>query len=128
MREIKFRGKRKDNEEWVYGYLFKIWDECYILWGTTNGVPNMVEVIPKTIGQYTGLKDKNGKEIYEGDIIQYEDIKKGVVEYSEKYAQFILKETGIIVDECEALGEFNIKVFEVLGNIYNNPELLEEKR
>ena len=76
--------------------------------------------------QYTGLHDKNGKEIYEGDIIQYGDIHKGIVEYSEKYAQFILKETDNISDEYEALGEFNIIVFEVIGNIYDNKELLNE--
>lgn len=64
MREYKFRGKRIDNGQWVYGYLFKIWDKCYILWGTTNDGPNMTEVDPETIGQYTGLHDKNNVEIY----------------------------------------------------------------
>ena len=48
MREILFRGKRKDNGEWIEGYLFKTWDKTYILWGTTNDIPNMIEVIPET--------------------------------------------------------------------------------
>ena len=70
MREILFRGKRKDNGKWIQGYLFCIWEKSYILWGTTNGIPNMVEVDPKTIGQCTGLVDKNGVKIFEGDIVE----------------------------------------------------------
>ena len=61
-----FRGKRLDNGEMVQGYLFKIWDDCFILWGTTNGVPNQTKIDPATIGQCTGLKDKSGKLIFEG--------------------------------------------------------------
>lgn len=65
MREILFRGKRIDNSEWTEGYLFKIWNRTFLLWGTTNDVPNMVEVIPETVSQFTGLTDKNGKKIFE---------------------------------------------------------------
>ncbi len=80
MREIKFRGKRIDNGEWAYGYLFKVWEDTYILWGTINGVPNMVEVDPKTIGQFIGFVDKNKTEVYTGDILKVGGLIE-VVEY-----------------------------------------------
>ena len=66
-----FKAKRLDNGEWVQGYLYGIWEKKYILWGMTNDIPNMVEVDPSTICQCTGLKDKNGKLIWENDIVDF---------------------------------------------------------
>ena len=65
-----FRGKSIDNGEWVYGYLYGIWESRYILWGMTNDIPNMIEVDPFTICQCTGLKDKSGRLIFENDIME----------------------------------------------------------
>ena len=67
------KAKRIDNGEWIQGYLYGIWEKRYILWGMTNNIPTMIEVDPTTICQCTGLKDKNGKLIWENDIVSYWD-------------------------------------------------------
>ena len=73
MREILFRGKRKDNKEWVEGFYFENFETCYIM--STKYQENLMtkfifEVIPETVGQYTGKEDKNGVKIFKDDIVK----------------------------------------------------------
>ena len=133
MREIKFRGKikldsfhRKDQGDWAYGY-FKVessphFDEsAYFI--IEKG--KAYQVIPETVGQYTGLKDKNGKEIYEGDIVKHEDGAVMIVKWIDKCAGFVVTYRNLgdeIIDYITL-----VKCGEVIGNIYENPEL-EAKR
>ena len=118
MREIEFRGKRIDNGKWVYGYLFKIWEHCFILWGTTNDMPNMIEVIPETVGQFTGLIDKNGKKIYEGDIVRCwgGEQCQGYHEFGEEIT------VNDMTYDAYYVGQWDGCL--VIGNINDNPELL----
>lgn len=144
MREYKFRGKPTENntsyfedEDFVYGSLIISEDKYYILLDVLDNIKRddyavyMVEVRPETLGQYTGLKDKNAKEIYEGDIIfikgetELLDI-KGKVEYSNTFAQFIITNTGSVANETEPLGDYEEENIEVIGNEFDKPELLEE--
>ena len=122
-----YRAKRIDNGEWTYGYLYGIWERKYILWGMTNNVPDMTEVEPSTICQCTGLIDKNGKLIWENDICIITD---GTLDEEDGYfrldweidrAMFEFEGTGI----CANFDNVSGYDCEVVGNIFDNPELLE---
>ena len=121
MKEILFKGKRVDNDEWTEGYFFKSWDKVFVLWGMTGDSPNMEEVIPETVGQYTGLIDKNGKKIFEDDIL-LKGFEKVLVKWNGNQCRW-----GIYSNNYEICGfnESTQRYFEVIGNIHDNSKLLE---
>lgn len=127
MREILFRGKSVETGEWIYGLFVNDWETCYIF--TLNEVAKgldiggyldccrMHEVIPETVGQYTGCSDKYGKKIFEGDIVRVRS----------KHLDYV-----IYVDGCFCMAkqaycyEFTYQdpeTLEVIGNIHDNPGL-----
>lgn len=130
MREIKFRGKRVDNGEWVYGYYYAIGEYSYIH-SVRKGLgdswmSNTYEVIPATVGQFTGLRDKNGVEIYEGDLIEiYNPYHKEYVGVAE--VQFSHEVVGGWVavaggEKCN-IGTRADKC-RITGNVHGNQELI----
>lgn len=148
MREILFRGfcPDEDGKEkvfvngewikgfWVYGYYVLVNIKKHRIYtGEYFGEYNLdyYVVIPETVGQYTGLKDKNGKNIFYGDIIKHYN-GCSVEEYSVDigrvffYPQTMryLRTSTLFPDDCPAIYENN--KYEVIGNIFENPELLEE--
>ena len=130
MREIKFRGKRIDTGEWVYGFYTKIavnFGQNDVIMEQTKGgsfVPQFIDI--KTLGQFIGIPDKNGKEIYEGDITRhhYHDLTVKWV-WGDRIVQFY----GVERDGAEKYYfGFDSKYLEVIGNIHDNPELLEVEK
>lgn len=142
-REILFRGKRKDNGEWIEGaYSPYNWD----FFGEREEKPQIIiisddknidglwcEVIPETVGQYTGLTDKNGVRIFEGDIVRYGT---NTNRAENKVIHEVVYETrgesgyfGIRISQIETWQfclEVPSKLMEVIGNIHDNPELLQK--
>ena len=115
MKEILFRGKRVDNGEWTEGYFFKSWYKVFLLWGMTGDCPNMEEVVPETVGQFTGLCDKNGKKIFEGDIVESPNGTQGFIEWQNAECAFLVN----IGDDWQTMDDCP---YEVVGNIYDNAE------
>lgn len=134
MREILFRGKRTDNGKWVEGeMLHDMQDRPHLYWKTPKELPivfsNHAIVDPATLGQFTGLTDKNGKKIFEGDIVRDEQsFLFGKVVYSTPQDGFDGL-AGFMVDDVDD-GLQNYNGFwhnvEVVGNIHDNPELVQE--
>lgn len=116
-REIKFRGKRIDSGEWMYGSYVSFYDFFSTIRNEmVDDKGNLFEIDPATVGQYTGLTDKNGREIYEGDIVCLGDAKRrtGVIVRSDTASAFVLEVNDTTFD----LYYRNQHRYEVVGSIH----------
>lgn len=149
MREILFKAKRKDNGKWVEGYYYKMSETTYCFkedyerkpvsehhyilqermtdWGLPNQIVQ-IEIDSETLCQFTGLCDKNGKKIWENDILMAhldesypEDATYETVEWN--VAGWVTHETDSTDRQC--LDEFDLEHYEAIGNIFDNPELAQ---
>ena len=143
MREILFRGKRTDCEAWVEGDLLHYESgEMAICKGFSKygyeatEIIGRYKVLPETVGQYTGLTDKNGVRIFEGDIVKgiaYSVTKIGVIvwideisSFGVRYAQNLTAWENSSILRCVSMGKTDEFAAEVIGNIHDNPELLQK--
>jgi uncharacterized phage protein (TIGR01671 family) len=125
MREIKFRGKCSDSR-WIYGSSLRI-NEQFISIGYRDFL--WKDVTPDTVGQFTGLYDVDGKEIYEGDIIKGINNFRHVVVYGKSCASFVLRWGNEENSEFTIYDSFIHKYeYRVIGNIHDNPELLSKTK
>ena len=126
MREILFRGKRADSifrSEWIEGSLWNNYGEVKIL-SALNAIG--YEVIPETIGQYTGLTDKNGKKIFEGDVLVICNNREHpvLVKFLDFEWDCVIPNVNAYIHYRHRLENNNAK-YEIIGNIHDNPELMK---
>lgn len=135
---FKFRGIRLDNGQWCDGSYLYLQNAPQYKWNgdktlTKEDVHYIIDendvnygVDPETVGQCTGLKDKNGKLIYESDVVMWNN-KKHLVQWNKHMCSFILQTSNY--DETDVLEFYmtDVQDLEIIGNIYTNPELLEVK-
>ena len=129
VKEIEFRGKRQRDNSWIYGLLMNDTYGHYRIQFDANQFSQVV--IPETVGQYTGLKDKNGVKIYEGDILKIKETQfqigglHQVIFHEDRYITYsILYDDIAKANEYPLLYQIEYADAHVIGNIYDNPELL----
>ena len=135
MREILFHGKRADSGEWVEGDVLQTrYHSGHIEYQIMPQTPvsSAYPVLPETVGQYTGLTDKNGRKIFEGDICKFKrfnDVHVGEIVFNVTTASFVMRYQSIVgVYGEKATHKMLLSAcdnIEVIGNIHDNPELLE---
>jgi len=139
MREIKFRGLSVENNEWVYGVPFFVETKCFIINNCqsvnltdNDSVFNGVEVIPKTIGQFTGLYAIKKRQLYEGDVVKWGHLRNSSREITNRVAvieigpdiKFNAKNVSHVFEYGSfAYAETTDKDLELIGNIHQNPSL-----
>lgn len=134
MREILFKAKRIEDDEWIEGYYQKKYDflgKRHLILHADNYVKwECVEIDPETLCQFTGLCDKNGNRIWENDILMAhldesypEDVTYETVEWN--VAGWVTREASST--DRQYLDKFDLEHYEVVGNIFDNPELLQEE-
>lgn len=130
-REILFRGKRIDNGEWVEGNLIQYPLSSYFHIMSNHGFDDAICVLPETVGQFTGLTDKNGKKIFECDIVRrFNSKEQEVMRYAVKWntdcCMFVLMCEDTYLGEYDS--DFTVfygEELEIIGNVHDNPELLK---
>lgn len=129
MRTIKFRGKAIDGKEWLYGDLVSSADKKrFAILVNNKESYDECEVSPETVGQFTGLMDKNGAEIYEGDILKWSNGRIYVVKFWEGMFYASIEECNEDIlggFPLHALTDYEDRKCEIVGNIFDNPEFLK---
>ncbi len=126
MREILFKGKRADNGEWVEG-IFLDKNNLGVFYDDTEEsdcTVHIFSVIPEAVGQYTGLTDKNGTKIFDGDIVIWR-FSPCIVKWDAINACYSLYQNG--KTKISGFNADTMKLFEVIGNIHDNPDLIKQE-